>query len=515
MGQTRREFLFNSAALSLGAALGISTFGKAFGKNTPFISGVSGNGPVGRKKNVLFIAVDDLRPELGCYGHPMVKSPNIDALAKNGVLFERSYCQQAVCAPTRASLLTGRRPDTTKIYDLKTHIRTTMPDVVTLQQYFKNNGYFSEGIGKLFHVGYEDEPSYSTPHRTPKAESYGLPENRSLKNKGGKETTKDKGEKEDGQRMRGPAVESSDVADDFFIDGKIAAMAVESLSRLAPKATSKNASEHQPFFLGVGFRKPHLPFVAPKKYWDLYDRNKIPLPYPLRPKNAPDLAFASWGELRSYSDIPDVGPCDDAKTKELIHGYYACVSYMDAQVGKVLAELDRLDLRKDTIIVLWGDHGWKLGEYSEWSKHTNFELDTHVPMIFVDPDLPQGTRVNGLTEFVDIFPTLTDLCGLPLSDGMEGTSLVPLFYDTKRDWKKATFSQYPRGKKIMGYSMRTDQYRYNEWIDIKSKDILARELYDLKNDPLCKECIVDKPELKNLVAELHDEMKAGWQAAKP
>ena len=188
---------------------------------------------------------------------------------------------------------------------------------------------------------------------------------------------------------------------------------------------------------------------------------------------------------------------------------------MDAQVGKVMAELDRLDLRKDTIVIIWGDHGWKLGEYSEWSKHTNFELDTHVPMIISDPDLPKGIKVNALTEFVDIFPTLTELCGLPLSVGMEGTSMVPLFSDPNRAWKKAAFSQYPRGKKIMGYSMRTDQYRYNEWIEIKTNDILARELYDLKNDPLCKECIVDKPENKEIVAQLHLQLKAGWQAAKP
>jgi len=238
------------------------------------------------------------------------------------------------------------------------------------------------------------------------------------------------------------------------------------------------------------------------------------MPYPERPHHAPDLAFSNWGELRSYSDIPDVGPCDEAKTRELIHGYYACVSYMDAQVGKVLAELDRLDLRKDTIVIIWGDHGWKLGEYSEWSKHTNFELDTHAPLIISDPDLPKGVRTNALTEFVDIFPTLTELCGLPQSDGMEGTSLVPLFADTKKAWKKAAFSQYPRGKnKIMGYSMRTDQYRYNEWIDVKTNEIVAKELYDLKNDPLCKECIVDEPQYKDLIAGLH-EMLAGGKGWK-
>jgi iduronate 2-sulfatase len=510
MNQTRREFISSTAMIGVGGIVGLSPIANMLrGKLSELTS------PAARRKNVLFIAVDDLRPELGCYGHPIVKSPNIDSLAKDGVLFERTYCQQAVCGPTRASLLTGKRPDTTKVYDLKTHIRTTMPDVVTLQQHFKNNGYFSEGMGKLFHGGLEDEPSYSVPHRNPKGGAYALEENLNLQKEGGKESKTDKGEGEETSRMRGPAIECADVPDDAYLDGKLVTMAVESLNRLATKAKAKNEQDRQPFFLGVGFRKPHLPFCAPKKYWDLYDRSKIPMPYPLKPKNAPDIAFTTWGELRSYSDIPDVGPCDEAKTKELIHGYYACVSFTDAQVGKLLAELDRLDLRKDTIVIIWGDHGWKLGEYSQWCKHTNFELDTHVPMIISDPDMPKGQRVNALTEFVDIYPTLAELCGLPVASDLEGTSAVPLMKDPKREWKKAAFSQYPRPKKMMGYSMRTDQYRYTEWIEIKSRDVKFTELYDLKNDPLSKENIVEKPELKDLVAKLHEMMLAGWQGAKP
>jgi iduronate 2-sulfatase len=512
MKQTRRDFLTTTAALSVGGVIACSPFKKIFGKDASIFNSITA-----RRKNILMIAVDDLRPELGCYGHPMVKSPNIDGLAKSGVLFERTYCQQAVCGPTRASLLTGRRPDTTKIYDLKTHIRTTMPDVVTLQQHFKNNGYFSEGIGKLFHVGLEDEASYSVPHRSGKGNAYALAENIKLLEEGGKVSKT--GNSEDGStsstRMRANATECADVPDEYYIDGDIAHLAVESLNRLAPKAKAKSENEKQPFFLGVGFRKPHLPFCAPKKYWDLYDRSKIPLPYPDKPKNAPDIAFTTWGELRSYSDIPDVGPCDEAKTKELIHGYYACVSYMDAQVGKLLSELDRLDLRKDTIVLLWGDHGWKLGEYSQWSKHTNFELDTHAPLIISDPDYPKGIRTDALTEFVDIYPTLSELCGLPSPDGLEGTSVAPLMDNPKKPWKKAAFSQYPRPKKIMGYSMRTDEYRYTEWQDQETGEAKFKELYDLKNDPLCKESIVLKPENKELVEKLHIQMKAGWQNAKP
>ncbi len=513
MGQTRRDFLKNSTIIGVGGIVGLTPFQKLFGQKNFELSKI-----IPRKKNILFIAVDDLRPELGCYGHPMIKSPNIDSLAKSGVLFERTYCQQAVCGPTRASLLTGRRPDTTKIYDLKTHIRSTMPDVVTLQQHFKNNGYFSEGIGKLFHVGLEDEASYSVPHRPGNGANYVLEENLKLLKEGGKVSAKGENS-EDGSpgstRMRAHATECADVPDEAYLDGNICQLAIESLNKLAPSAKAKK--DGQPFFLGVGFRKPHLPFCAPKKYWDLYDREKIAMPYPDKPKNAPDIAFTTWGELRSYSDIPEVGPCDEATTKELIHGYYACVSYTDALVGKLLNELDKLDLRKDTIIILWGDHGWKLGEYSQWSKHTNFELDTHVPMIISDPDYPKGIRSNALTEFVDIYPTLTELCGLPLPEGLEGTSFVPVMEDPNHKWKKAAFSQYPRPKKMMGYSMRTDQYRYTEWIDQKSNEVKFTELYDLKNDPICKESIALKPEYSELIKTFHEMMNGGlgWKNVKP
>ncbi len=510
MRQTRRDFLLNSAAVGLGGMIGLSPLQKMSGSGLTGLSSLTA-----RRKNILFIAIDDLRPELGCYGHPMVKSPCIDSLAKQGILFERTYCQQAVCGPSRASLLTGRRPDTTKIYDLKTHIRTTMPDVVTLQQYFKNNGYFSEGIGKLFHIQLEDAASYSVPHRYGTGGLYALDENKKLLEGGGKEFPN---EGNNAERI-GPvirysnATECADVPDDVYVDGTVAAMAIASLGKLAPKA--KAEKDKQPFFLGVGFVKPHLPFCAPRKYWDLYDRKKIQMPYPDRPKNTPDIAFTSWPELRNYSDIPDVGPCDEARTRQLIHGYYACVSFVDAQVGRVLAELDRLDLRKDTIVVLWGDNGWKLGEYSAWSKHTNFELDTRIPMIVSDPDLPKGVRTGALSELVDIYPALCELCGLPLPEGLEGTSFVPLMNDPVRPWKKAAFSQYPRPQNIMGYSIRTDQYRYTEWQDRKTGEVKERELYDLKNDPLCKESIVFKPENKELVETLHAMLKAGWKNAKP
>jgi iduronate 2-sulfatase len=289
MKRTRRDFLSSTIALGVGGILGNISLQNLFANNASLLTSASA-----RRKNILFIGVDDLRPELGCYGHPMVKSPNIDALAKNGVLFERTYCQQAVCGPTRASLLTGRRPDTTKVYDLKTHIRATMPDVVTLPQLFKNNGYHSEGMGKIFHSGLEDEDSYSVPHRYPKGGNYALEENINLQKEGGKTTTSGD---TDETRMRANATECADVPDNSYQDGRLTEMAVEALNRLAPSAQETDQVKRKPFFLAVGFRKPHLPFCAPKKYWDIYDRTKIVLPYPDKPKNAPEIAFTNWNEL--------------------------------------------------------------------------------------------------------------------------------------------------------------------------------------------------------------------------
>ncbi|HAU36573.1 MAG TPA: iduronate sulfatase [Phycisphaerales bacterium] len=510
MNLSRRDFIGTAAACAAGLAIPRSLWAN----ETP---------RTGPRKNVLFFPVDDLRPELGCYGHPIARSPNIDRLARAGLLFERAYCQQAVCGPTRASLLTGLRPDTTRVYDLKTHIRTTLPDVVTLPQHFKNHGYHSEAIGKVFHSGLEDEASYSVPHRAPPGPSYCSRENLDFiaRKKAEGQARGLQGDKLQ-RYARGPAWEAADVPDNAYRDGKLADMAIEALRRLAPAATAKNPADRKPFFLSVGFAKPHLPFCAPKRYWDLYDRAKIPIPIQDKPKDAPPIAFADWGELRSYTDIPDVGNLNEDQTRELIHGYYACVSYTDAQIGRLLDELDRLGLTDNTVIVLWGDHGWKLGEYATWCKHTNFELDTHVPMIFVDPAHPGGRRTRALTEFVDIYPTLAELCGLPAPARTEGVSMVPLFEDPDRKWKSAAFSQYPRpgaslghDGRIMGYSMRTDRYRYTEWQIPGTGEVKARELYDLDKDPLSTVNLAENPAQAQTVADLHEKMKAGWRAARP
>ncbi|MEJ7740337.1 MAG: sulfatase [Chitinophagaceae bacterium] len=449
------------------------------------------NGKAPPKYNVLFIAVDDLRPELNCYGSTHIKSPNIDKLAAGGLIFNRAYCQQAVCSPSRTSLLTGMRPDATRIYDLQTHFRNTIPDVVTLPQHFKNNGYYSVGMGKLFHGNLQDERSWSEPWWQPKTKSglgYMKEENILL----------DKGAK-----GRGPAFEEADMPDSAYKDGKIADRAIQTLQRIKDK----------PFFLGVGFSKPHLPFVAPKKYWDMYDPVKIKLPDTSKPVNVPSIALSNWGELRAYKDIPSKGPLSPEQSRQLRHGYYACVSHMDAQVGKVLDELKRLGLDKNTIVILWGDHGWKLGDYGDWCKHTNFELDANAALILRAPEMKsKGRKTDALVEFVDIYPSLCELAGIPLPTHLQGSSFMPLLNNPSEKGKSVALTQYPRGGGMMGYSMRTDRYRFTSW---QKKDdwqqTTALELYDHQKDPGEKINLANQPEYAKLVGELSSQLKKEWQ----
>ncbi len=468
------------------------------------------NEPASQKPNVLFIAVDDLRPELGCYGATYIKSPNIDRLAASGMVFNRAYCQQAVCSPSRSSLLTGMRPDTTKVWDLDTHFRTAQPDVVTLLQNFKNNGYFVQGMGKIFHGGFNDEPSWSVPWRSPRAPMYALEENRELAQRQNKTGQANNRRKSRGPNSRGPAFEGADVPDNTYQDGRVADLAIETLRELSTR--------QEPFFLAVGFVKPHLPFVSPRKYWDLYNPTTIDLaPNKFYPKNAPDYAILkSSGELRSYYGIP-AGSIPDDLARQLKHGYFAAVSYTDAQVGRLLDELDRLGLSDNTIIILWGDHGWKLGEHDSWAKHSNCENDANAPLILSMPHMKHaGEHTDALVEFVDIYPTLSELAGLPLPDHLEGTSFKPLLDDPDRPWKTAAFSQYPRSVHggLMGYSMKTDRYRFTVWVSRNDHtQIDAIELYDHQTDPQENINIADSnPEL---VATLMQQWKAGWQAARP
>ncbi len=464
-----------------------------------------------RTPNVLFIAVDDLRPTLGCYGDKIVKSPNIDKLAASGTLFQRAYCQQAVCSPSRNSLLSGLRPDSIKIYDLATNIRTALPNVVTLPQHFKAQGYRSERLGKIFHTtnGNHDDPlSWSEPQPVValpdviaphiKQQILSQPE------------VAQPGNASPPQVKKGPPFGAPEVADDALPDGKIASQAIASLG----------ANKNRPFFLAVGFHKPHLPFVAPRKYWDLYDRAQFK-PHPLRnpPLGAPGYAGNGIGELRQYRGIPKKGPIPDEQAVQLIHGYHAAISYMDAQVGRVLDELDRLGLRDNTIVVLWGDHGWQLGEHGKWCKHNNYEAATHSPLLVRAPGVgAPGQQTNALTEFVDIYPSLCELAGLPQPQGLEGTSFVPLLRDPKRAWKQAAFSQWPQ--KIpdrgdgMGYAMRTDRYRFIEWT-VPGTDFSEVELYDYQTDPAETVNIATQPQHAKLVAELKALLRAGPRAALP
>lgn len=472
-------------------------------------------------KNVLFIAVDDLRPELGCYGAEHMKTPNIDRLAGQGTLFKHTYCQQAVCSPSRTSLMTGKRPDTTKIYNLQTHFRKTIPGTVTLPQYFKQHGYHTQAFGKIYHGGLDDLASWSVKTTKASVPHYGKKETlefleserKRLQAEHGKQSTEVlERDPKFGQallvtrpkyRVRGPSWEDPDVADHELPDGDIAEKAIRAMRE----------QKDNPFFLAVGFVKPHLPFVAPKKYFDLYPKDSITMPeHPERPDNAPNIAFHNWGELRNYSDIDRDGGLSNQQTLDLRRAYYASCSYVDALVGKVVDELDTLGLRDNTIVVLWGDHGWHLGENDLWCKHSNFEYATHVPMIFRVPGIDNGIT-NGLTEFVDIYPTLCELCGLDLPDDLEGTSLVPLMKEPEREWKKAAFSQYPRSRS-MGYSIRSGQWRYTEW---KGQDgnTFDRELYDHSSGPVSTENLAQLDEHKETVNQLSKILNGGWQKAAP
>ena len=462
------------------------------------------------RPNVLFLAIDDLRPQLGCYGDTRIKTPNIDSLAADGLLFERAYCQQAVCSPSRTSMLTGLRPDSTKVWDLFTHFRDTVPDVVTLPQHFLRNGYHTESNGKIFHKTHmqDDEHSWSVPSKRGRGEKWVTAKSKEIRQQllaaadDKKLTGKDRY-----YATLGPPVEAANVQDNAYFDGHAAELAIQSLRNLS--------QQEQPFFLAVGFVRPHLPFCAPQKYWDMYEAQEITLAgNPFLPTDCPKYAPSNWGELRHYHGMPLKGPLDNNQSRELIHGYFACISYTDALIGSVLEELDRQGIRDNTLIVLWGDHGWKLGEHGLWCKHTNFELDARVPMILCTPDMKAtGQKTNALVELVDVYPTLCELAGLPLPDHLQGTSMTPLLDNPKQSWKKAAFSQFPRGK-TMGYSMKTKHYRYTQWVDQKSGKTLARELYDHRSDPEENTNIANIAKNESLIKKLAAQCNAGWQAAK-
>ncbi len=519
----------------------------------------AGSGLAVSKPNILFIAVDDLRPDLGCYGVPAVQSPNLDKLAADGRVFDRAYCQYPICGPSRASILTGLRPTTLKIDEIDTHFRQTVPDAVTLPQFFKQHGYDSLYIGKVFHPGQTDEAnSWSRPVKLPgkagyNAGEYKLPESNAIVAKRREEAVTKYGEEVLREGLGGgPAWEAAAEPDSEYLDGRVADGAI---------ATLRALKGGKPFFLGVGFHKPHLPFVAPKKYFDLYDPEKIELTGTRNPpKDGPTIARHSSFELRTRTLVPTSGPIDDATSRELLRAYYACTSFIDAQIGRVLAELDALGLRENTIIVVWGDHGWHLGEYGIWGKATDYEVATRVPLIVWTPDMAKrGVKTEGLVEFVDVYPTLCELAGLPVPAALEGKSFAAQLKDPAAPGKAAAFSQFPSpalrewaarplstamrqtffgpiiteveaqlqtehgdrynadlfNHHLMGYSMRTDRYRLTAWLD--DRDItappLAMELYDHQTDP--NETINVAKAEPALVARLLAELRASPPGVLP
>lgn len=504
------------------------------------------------KPNILFIGIDDLKPILGCYGNTQIKTPNIDRLAKMGTVFMSNYCQQAVCGPTRASLMTGKRPDYTKVWDLKTKMRDINPDIVSLPQYLISQGYSTQGIGKIYDSRCVDKkmdaPSWSVPYYNyfkteeryysketgmPVLGAYQLQQTKELAikytNEGKEKGLFDKELEDYVSKYVKPSVECADVPDNAYNDGANALRALEILEKLK--------SESKPFFFAVGFSKPHLPFVAPKKYWDLYNReDMIIAPFQEKSKNGVDVAYHNSGEIRGYSDIPPLVSFTDQKDfgltlstekqKELIHGYFASVSYTDAQVGKLLNKLDELGLTKNTIIILWGDHGWHLGDHNLWCKHSNFEQATRTPMIISVPGIAPSVT-NAPSEFVDIFPTLCDAAKVKIPDNLDGKSLLPLIKKSANSVKDFSVSQYPRSgnnteterqgyasAKVMGYSLRDKRYRYTIWMtnDFRSNKpfnadlVVGTELYDYKKDPNETVNVVELKEYKSIVKDLKSKM---------
>ncbi len=429
----------------------------------------------GKTGNVLFIMADDLSTTLGCYGAAGVVTPHLDRLAARGLKFERAYCQASLCNPSRTSILTGRRPSSLRIWDNDPHFRGIYPRIVTLPQYFRANGYHTAAIGKLFHNWGQaitgDPQSWSEPetyHWAAHFQDWYLP---------------DRPFQIHSDIPKGPAVQRAEVPDEAYLDGRIAAAAVNKLREL----------RETPFFLAVGFWKPHLPYNAPKAYWDLYTRDNLPpVIYPEPVEGLPEFSYVNSNEARSYTDVPKEGPIPAEKQRELRHGYLAAISYLDAQVGKILDELDRLDLTSRTTIVFMSDHGYHAGEHGQFGKWTNFELGTRVPLIISSPGNTQPNTVsNSLVELVDLYPTLVAVAGFPApreAEKLDGVSMLPVLKDPRETTKSYAISQISRPLgagpdfDVLGSTIRDERFRYTVWADRKTDSILAEEFYDLTGE---------------------------------
>lgn len=458
----------------------------AFSSVVPGYGVAKNNVKTQQKTNVLFIMVDDLRPQLGCYGQTQIKSPNIDKLASEGTLFTRAYCNYPVCGPSRASLLSGLRPNGTRYTSNQCSVEKDAPQGAHIQKTFKDNGYYTVSLGKVYHhrfdggEGWSEKPWHPTDDENSKDNPDGWrdylnEDNLALcrKNKGKANST-----------------EIGRVADGDYFDGKIAAKAIKHLNNFK--------KEGKPFFMTVGFIKPHLPFNAPKKYFDMYPKGTINLPDNYyAPENAPKEALHNWWELRAYLDIPSCeGNVSDAKAKELIRGYYACVSYVDAMVGQVLDELKRLDMDKNTVVCLIGDHGWQLGEHSLWCKHSNFDMALNATLIVRSPGMPAGQKTNALVEFIDLYPSFCQLSGVDAPSHLEGRSFAPLLENPRKKWNEAVYS-----KMGDGWSVITQDHIYTEWMD-KNGDVTNSMLYDHRNDPSENNNIVGKASEQKVVRKM-------------
>ena len=432
--------------------------------------------------NVLFIAVDDLRPELHCYGKELISSPHIDRLAAEGTRFDRSYCNIPVCGASRASLMTGLRPARSRFLSYLSRADEEAPGIMTLPGHFKSNGYYTISNGKIFHHNDDDSASWDEIwHPLTNSTSwrdYALEENIL---------------RDTSDRFRGPPFERAAVADSIYKDGKVASKTIGDLRKLKDL--------EKPFFLATGFYKPHLPFNAPEKYWALYD-GKVALPdnnHP--PENAPSESLHNFGELRAYAGVPPGGPVSDEFARELIHGYYACVSYTDAQIGKILDELERLELDRSTIVILWGDHGWNLREHGLWCKHCNYETSLHTPLILKVPGTEQVGATSEIVEYVDIYPTLCELAGLELPEHLQGNSFRELLFDPEATSDGVAICQW-----YAGITTIRENWFYTEWVNDQDSSY-ARMLYDHRVDPHENMNVSEDPAHKETIEALSAEMR--------
>jgi uncharacterized sulfatase len=446
--------------------------------------------PPSSQLNILHIVADDLNNDLGCYGHPVVKSPNIDRLAARGVRFDRAYCNYPVCNPSRTSMLSGKRPDTTRIIDNATPTRTFLKDSVMLPQFFRQHGWQTWKVGKIFHTGnrFEDPASWD----------YDLRETSESK-----EPPREQIVRRTPDRM---IVLNADDAETW--DGKLARRSIELLE--------KAVREGKPFYLAVGFRRPHAPYIAPQKYYDLYPPEKITWPAepPDHLRAIPPLALTYRNGAEGLAE---------ADRAAVTAAYFATITFMDAQVGLLLDALDRLRLWNKTVVVFHGDHGYHLGEHGGlFHKMTLFEESARVPLIVAAPGAKSGSVSPRLVELVDLYPTLADLNGLQPPSDLEGLSFQPLLADPNRPWKRAAFTVVGRDRtrplgnnnlsldlKYLGRSVRTERWRYTEWPDGQA------ELYDQDKDPREYVNLAEQPRYAATRAELKALLKDGWRSALP